>query len=518
VASNLPTADLVLTQGHIRGFIQYGGAAPGNEAQYYGIRNQYFAITGISNPQRGSISPINVQDPQRRKLYSRIGRTVEAPDLPEYTLTVMHKHGTVPKALGVIGCPITTYLSAGRCKDPSDLNRGWQSYMYILGGGEVTDSSPGDMNALDSDEMIATELTITATNLYPVGALSFGETASAEVNAEVIDIVYDNPRACLGCDEGISRIYAVTRAIGGSPNFQAEVVYSVDSGATWTNVNITGLGATLSPTAIDIVGDYLVVLVAGTTDSIFYALLNEDTGVPGTWTQVTSGFVAAGSPNDLYVAGPSEVYIVGDAGYIYRSRDITEGVSVLSAGTATSQDLRRVHGDGQGTIIAVGETGAIVRSINGGATWATTTTSPTSATVTAIQVLTDKLYWIGTSGGKVYYTKNGGANIGGVAGWTEQSPASAVEIQDILFPTAEVGYISYTVSGPDARIATTLDGGDTWIVGPARVAGSYPTHDRSNRLAAPSGTPIYAANYLAVGGLAGDGSEGIILVGAANLL
>lgn len=508
------TADEVLTQQHVRGFITYGPPQPGNPALYYGIRAQYFSITGVSNPVQGGISPINAPDPLRRKAYRRIGRQIEPPDFGTYDLTLAHKHGTVPKALGDLAtCEIGVHLTTGKCKNPSDLNRGYESWLYILSGGEVTDRDNGDMFPMDSDEMLTTALTITTAEQYAVGPLAFGETAGTEVNAEVIDLAFAPAAVCVDCDAGASRIYAITRAIGGSPTYQAEVVYSVDGGATWTNVNITGLSAASSPTAIDVVGDYVVVL-ANSANALYYAAIDPDTGIPGTWSSVTSGFATGGNPNDLWVASPNEVYIVGNGGYIYRSRDITAGVTVLSAGTVTTQNLLRVHGQDE-AIVAVGNAQQVVISRNRGTSWATPQTAvPVSANATAVCVKSDTHYWVGFGNGAVYYTLTGGKT------WAADSDAapSATAIQDIVFPTAHVGYLAYTVSGPDARLATTVDGGDSWATGPARVLGTFPVHDRTNRIATPTSDAQTSANVVALGGLAGDGSEGVIYLGAANIV
>ena len=72
------TADEVLTQQHVRGFVTYGRPRPGNQAKYYGVQgSQYFFVGGVSNPVQGGISPINVPDPYRRKAYRIVeGRTV----------------------------------------------------------------------------------------------------------------------------------------------------------------------------------------------------------------------------------------------------------------------------------------------------------------------------------------------------------------------------------------------------------------------------------------------------------
>jgi len=509
------TKDVVLTQQHIRGFIQYGGAAPTNEAQYYGARNQYFFVSGVENPVKGSISPINAPDPYRRKRYERIGRSVDAPDFGTYTLSVAEKHGTVPRVMTDVGCPITVYLTAGRCKNPSDLNRGYESWVYVLSSGEVTDRSVGDMFAMDSDDALMTELTLSTYSQYPVGPLFLGEQAATTVNANVVDVVYAPPNDCAGCQIGNERIYAISNPIGGSPATQAEVIYSVDGGA-WTEVNITGLGATVAPNAIEIVGEYLVVL-SRAAGAHYYARIDPDTGIPGTWATVTSGYNASGGPNDLYVVSPSEIYIVGQGGYIYRATDITAGVTVVSAAGTTSQHLQRIHGTGE-TLVAVGNFGNVLFSADG-MIWATTTQYPTSQTLLALSVKSEKIWWVGAGNGNLWYTVTSGKT------WVQVPIPSATQVNDIVFATEEVGYVAYDTAGPQGNLLCTIDGGNTWAAAtpasvPARIGSSIPVFDRVNRIGVPGVATEsgIAANFLTIAGLAADGSDGVIYVANANLL
>jgi hypothetical protein len=516
------TKDVVLTQQHVRGFVTYGRPRPGNAARYYGVQGSpYFFVGGVSNPVQGDISPINVPAVRKRKAYEQVGRTVEPPALGEYELMVGHKHGTLPRVLGggLAGCPITTTLTAGRCKDPSDLNRGYESYLYIMANGEATERDLGDMFPQDSDEIIQTTLTVVTDEQYGVAPLAFGAQADGEINAEVIDVTYGWPQDCDDCGDGTEWIYAITRPIGGSPTFQAEVVYSTDGGVTWANVTITGLSAAAVPTAIDVVGGYLVVLV-NSAEAHYWAPIDPDTGAPGAWTAVTAGYVSSAGPRDLWVASPTEVWIVGDSGYIYRSRDITASVTPIVAGTLTAQSYRRVHGV-ESTIVAVGASGEIAITLNGGATWATPqTTFPINGTLTAVAVKDETHFWVaggsgGAGSGRLFYTLNGGK------AWledTEATASAALEIQDIVFPTDHVGYVAFTVTGPEARIACTVDGGDSWTTGAARMAATLPVCDRINRLAVPLSDPQTAANNVYAGGLAGDGVEGILLNGVANVV
>lgn len=509
------TKAIVLTQQHIRGFIQYGGPSPLNEAQYYGARNQYFFVGSIENPVRGSVSPINAPDPYRRKRYERIARSVEAPDFGTYALSVSAKHGTLPRVFGDMSCPLTLYLTAGKCKNPSDMNRGYEDWVYVLTGGEATDRSPGDMFVMEGDDALMTELSVTTAVQYGIGPLFLGEQAATNVGANVIDAVYAPPNDCIGCQIGNERIYAITNPLGSSPTVQAEVIYSVDGGATWAEVNISGLGATVNPTAVEVVGEYLVVL-SRAAGAHYYARIDPDTGVPGTFSTVTSGYVASAGPNDIFVQSPSEVYIVGNGGYIYRSLDITAGVTPVSAATVTTQNLQRIHGQGE-TLVAVGNGGVVLYSSDG-TIWATTTLTPTSQTLFAVSVRDSKLWWVGAGNGAFFYTVNGGKT------WVTVTIPSATQVNDVVFPTDEVGYVAYDTTGPQGNLFTTIDGGNTWAAAtpasvPARIGSSIPVFDRANRIA----VPVYAeaqtaANYLVIAGLAADGSDGVIYVAAANTL
>jgi ligand-binding sensor domain-containing protein len=77
-------------------------------------------------------------------------------------------------------------------------------------------------------------------------------------------------------------------------------------------------------------------------------------------------------------------------------------------------------------------------------TFANVTLSPTSATVRAILVLDDYRFWIGTSGGVVYYTINGGETF-----FAQTLPGGTLTvIDDIVAATDEVIHISRAPARP----------------------------------------------------------------------
>lgn len=518
------SGDEIVTQGHIRIFRQPGGPGPERPLLYAGKQTQYLMVGGVNRAIRGSVSPIFVPDPSNRKRFRLVGRTEEAEEFSSFDLTALQKHGSIPFSLADLTCEQNVYLSVGACKDPSDFLRGWADMYYIFSGALATDNvDMGDLTGWDSDDQVEHQISYTVDAIYGVGKLSFGEKAGPQIDREAIDVVYGSNIECGDCgpaDDGTKRIYWLVTASGaGSPGLPGEIVYTVDGAATFAEATITGLGANAAPTAIDIVGDKLIVLV-NSEDAYYWSTINAATGVPGAFTKVTSGFVAAGSPNDLYVLDSNNVFIVGDAGYIYKLAQVGDAVTVLSAATISTQTLNRIDGDGEDTIVIVGFGATIIKSVNRGATFATTTAAPVVGTnnLQALAVVDKDRFWVGSSQGYLYYTVNGGET------WVQSrfSGDQAGTIYDIVFPTREVGYISHSTATPTARIFGTWSGGTTWTNESPRFL-NLPTFNRATRLAAPTvgsstNGMTTASNTLAIGGLSGGGTDGIALIGLAAIL
>lgn len=511
-----PTSDEVLTQQNRRLFFQDGGPFPTNLTKFAGVETQYMVLEGVTRPISGGIEPIRVYDPNRPKRFKNVGRKTTAPDFPTATLRILEKRGALPFQLGDLSCPNNLYLPNGACTDPSDFLNGWNDFVEIVSYAEATEVDEGDRMAWEDDSQAEDSVSLTLETKYAIGKLGFGAEASTEISREVIDVVYGSLLQCGDCgpaDDGTKRIYAVATSSGaGSPGLPAEVIYSVDGAQNWAQINITSFGATEAPLAIDIVGDKLVVLG---DDAYYWATINKNTGVPGAFTKVTTGIVAANTPLDMYVLG-SKIFISAAGGYVYRVDNVASGATVVSAADATTSDLLRIHGDGGETIVAVGANSDVVVSTNRGATWGTTVSEPSAIPLNnvALFVKSATHWWVGTgSSGRLYYTLDGGEI------WTHVpfTGAGAGNIRDIVFATDEVGYFVHDDNTPTGYLWTTWNGGASWVRsdgGTPRLL-NWPVIDRVNRIAVPNAHPQTDSNNVIFAGLAGDGSDGILLLGVA---
>lgn len=506
------TADEVTTKKHRRIFIQFGGAAPNNPPKYGGKDTQYMSLNGVSAPIAGSVDAIRVHDPERIGSYKLIGRSISAPDNDEAELVLHEKHGALPFHFYRTTPAFNVYIPVGVCKNLSDFLRGWSDWVEIASGAIINERDLGDRGGVSGDDDDATEVTLSLTlaDYYAVGQLGFGETGATDVANEVMDVTFALGDACAD-DDGTKRIYGITKGDGSTT--PGVVVYSLDGGLTTATAAVTGMLATETPAAIAVVGNYLVVVSPtgqSATISALYVASLSDTGVPGAFQKISTGFVASKLARDIYVAGPSEVYLVGDGGYIYTARDILSGVTVLNAAAATTSNLNRIHAKGA-TIVAAGAAGAVVISQNGGRTFATALGSAGSSAQQAVAVKSAQEFWVGAADGTMRYTLNGGVT------WQAKVIPNATGVLDIVFVTPEVGYVAYTTgSAPTtARLWATWNGGADWDGGAPRIL-SLPTFTRATRIAAPqSSDSTTNVNTVALAGLGGGGTDGILLVGAA---
>jgi photosystem II stability/assembly factor-like uncharacterized protein len=501
-----------------RAYYQQGGGWFDNKPLFTGVDTNYIAVTGLSRPLPDR-AKVNAPDPFNTNRFVAIASTISAEDYVTASVAFPQKYGAIPRAMTDLRDPLTVYIYKGTCENLSDMTNGWRGgYITTLAQGYATNIDHGDQTQnWDGDDLLVDTLDVTFEGgRYAIGQLNFAKAGSSTAVAEYVDVAYWRGPACLPARQTAQYCYWLTK--GGTAT--STIQYTVDGGKTNAAAAITGIASSETPSDLVIVNDLLVVLVpngaSATASALYYARLN-DAGVPGAFTKVTTGFVSTKLVRDGFVVG-SDVFMVGDAGYIYKSSDITAGVTVQNAALATTENLLRIKGDSStgDTLLATGANGTILKSTNRGDSWSVTSTSPVGAAVTvqAVGAIDAHRFVVGTSAGNVYSTADGGLT------WTIRpfSGSGAGAVDDILVLSPEVMYIAHRSATPTANVLSTWNGGYSWATSSDYRFNGLTTFNKANRLAAPpTNDQTYRANMLAIAGLAGNGTDGVAWLAIPNI-
>lgn len=500
--------------GYSRVFLIEGGARPDHIPGY-----QDCMKAGAPDYSAGDIERIECPSSDEYNQYIEIGEIQGAEDRPTITLTGRYASDVASTLLRLAKrrCDVDVQIHIGACSDPRDFNTFTKAIIFEKA--RLTNWSSEDLGALGSDENAKVDESsdISAREIYEVLPLTFAEVCGTVVTNPVIDIVIcDNP-SCGDCDvesDGCQDVFALTQQTVGSPGTTADVVwtrgqFAGESSEGCNSDNINTLAVNQDASALACVGNYVVV-VSNASDSLHYKTKTDIwNSVVGGWTEVTTGFVAAGSPNDIWSVG-TYAFIVGDGGYVYGTEDPTAGVSVLDAGVATSENLNAVHAISETFAVAVGDNDAVIFTENG-STWSTPSATPGSAgNLQCVWIRSEDEWWIGDSAGVVHYTLDQGET------WSTKGLAGSGydSIDDIAFSTNSIGYIAANTSTPRGRILRTFAAGGGagntggFVILPEGVQ-SLPLADDIYAIAACKHDP----NLVIGGGLADNGSDGILMVG-----
>lgn len=488
-----------------RVFLIEGGARPDHSPSYKSCLRMMAVTQGL-----GDIERIECPDPYKYGGFIEKAQIKGATARPTTSLEGRWPENMLSDLLRLArkGCAFDVQLHTGVCQDPSSFNE--YDKVLILEDASLTNYATENLGALQSgDNAVINETSdISAKDAYEVVPLGVANRTPVLVVNEVLDVVVCDNISCGDCtseSSGCDKIYAVTKYAGGSPATAPDFVYSLDGGATWF-VHDLDIIASQDPSAIECLGDYVLVPSNG-MGGVAYILKTELDGITDpTFTLITTGFVVGGAPNDIWSNG-SYAFIVGDNGYVYGTSDITAGVDVLDAGAADPDKLVCVHGLSSDFAVAGGQNGSIIFTQDG-ASWTASPSTPVGVgvTINTVWVKSTTEWWVGCSNGSLYYTLNQGVT------WIEAtfSGSGAGSVESIVFPTKSVGFLAHTSATPKGRILKSIDGGHSWKLLPEKT-GTMPANDRINALAFCTTNP----NFVCGVGLADDATDGFIVTGQA---
>ncbi len=150
---------------------------------------------------------------------------------------------------------------------------------------------------------------------------------------------------------------------------------------------------------------------------------------------------------DVFSKDGTDVIAVGDSGTVMRSVD--SGVSWLQTKVG-AKPLRAVVARGL-TVIAGGDSGKVWRSTDSGFSWALAVL-PGTPTVRSIAWPADAAAWLVGDGGAVYFSADGGAS------WSPQSSGTSNALNRVRFKDANEGWMV----GNGGFAAHTTNGGVSW--------------------------------------------------------
>lgn len=213
--------------------------------------------------------------------------------------------------------------------------------------------------------------------------------------------------------ETITRLIAVKES---EPGVQGLVAYSDDNGATWTTVNLGGAAA-------------------------------------------GHGAAKAGA---LFVLNQAHIWIVSIDGYIFFSEDGGASFEEQTSGDVTTEDGFSISFADSNAGMAGFGADVILYTTDGGQNWnETDAVTDTGDDIVSVAPSGD-YWWVGTSGGQLFYSRNLYGVPGGV--WTERAitGSGTGEIPSIMFSNELIGYLVKNSAAPVGTIFVTINGGYSW--------------------------------------------------------
>ena len=320
---------------------------------------------------------------------------------------------------------IFTLTFSPKGENPSVFND-WRQKL-IFESVRPSSLSIDDLGSHDEDQAVNHGIDFSADGWFQLVPLTFTERATSAVDKELLGAwIHYNGKLEKTPRERVL-MFATTIAAGGSPSTPPDIVYSINQGTDWYAMDVNSATASDTADAVAVVGQYLVV-ASKSTDTLHYALLTDFDGVTvPAFSEVSTGFGASAGPTDITVSG-SLGFMSGEGGYVYSTSYPPSGVTAMTSGTITTEDLNAIDAYDENTIVAVGDANTVLVCLDGN-NFEAVSGPEAAVNMSAVAVLNPTTFIVGTAGGKMWYTTNAGIS------WTQKSfPSSGSgAIEDIQF-------------------------------------------------------------------------------------
>lgn len=184
------------------------------------------------------------------------------------------------------------------------------------------------------------------------------------------------------------------------------------------------------------------------TNKIVILLLFCSLGLSAQWKKIASGTTK--NINAVTYATNTNIIAVGDSGLILRSQNTGTTFSIIASGTFKNLNDVVFIDNSKGFI--VGDGGTILKTLNGGLTWSQVT-SNTNFDLNSIDFSGTNAIAVGSNGTILKSTNSG-------TSWTAQTPFTIYLFSKVHFATANVAVIS----GSNGLLIRSKDAGDNWTI------------------------------------------------------
>lgn len=403
-----------------------------------------------------------------------VGQTKAPPDPVTTTInSLMFKTASVIQRLK---CPSVIY-ALQMCGEGVRRDI-FQNYDFGVALNVAQVTSRGWSNLINRDEDNMSERTVDisanppAYEFYNLKAASARQSTSQAnaLNAIAICGAEQCAGACgVEAVELCSNLVAAGDTLGGSPTGSAEVIVTTNSGGTWSPTATDPFASDEVVSAVvcfQLDKDTNRIIVArGTTDAGNPAEVaySDDSGA--TWTNVNVGSTNgqfAPHNGSLFALDRNNIWLGTDDGYVYKSEDAGESWSAQEQGIITTSEVNAIAFIDENKGMFGANSNVIARTSDGGQTWSAVTAPSAQAGINifSIEPSASNRWWIGyETTGELWYTEDFGDSF---SQRTYDNGSSQVSIPRIDFVTELHGFFVANTVAPLGTVYHTVDGGYTW--------------------------------------------------------
>jgi hypothetical protein len=397
--------DSVYTAGNGALWVQPKG--PGTDLVFLGCHD----VPSLEEPL-GDYTALFCPDPSKPKEFIEVGETHAPP--AAVTMQIVEDVTNALSYLREQACPFPIYINMVECGRKDVFGNAAKT--LIVDARKITNRSTSNLASREGDERMERTYDIAAAPpVIEVRSVSPIVLTESEATA-LLDISFCGGEQCAGncgsyeenCENGIASGSGGTAA-------SANVLYTGDAGVAWSTAAADPFAATEDP-------ESLVCFKINQTTTRWLAVRDSDGATNAeiaysddsgaTWTNVDiengGGFEGALGPNAVFALDGYNIWIALSSGYIVKSSDQGLTWTTQTAGGVTAQDLYAVHFSDTNNGVAGGASGVVLITSDGGKTWTAASAISGTPTVQAVWSESKNVFFVGTVNGYIYKSEDGG--------------------------------------------------------------------------------------------------------------